>query len=118
MAMKMIRVPKTPKKAFNPNRKASGLLQAQVEHLELAAGVAHPADTRAPAKAKGRAKAPRRKVVRTEKQAAEYIQSLTSQLNADAAHEVALEAPARRAKKKKKTEKKKAPRRRVGRKKR
>ena len=31
-----IRVPKPPKKAFNPNRPASDLLKYQIEHLEWA----------------------------------------------------------------------------------
>jgi len=38
MAVTKITVPKTPKSAFNKNRPASGLLIAQLEHLEAAAG--------------------------------------------------------------------------------
>ena len=34
--MAEIKVPKPPKAAFNPNRRASGLLRDQVEHLEWA----------------------------------------------------------------------------------
>jgi hypothetical protein len=34
--MAEIKVPKPPKTAFNPNRRASGLLRDQVEHLEWA----------------------------------------------------------------------------------
>ena len=34
--MAVIRVPKTPKQAFNKNRPASKLLKSQVEHLEWA----------------------------------------------------------------------------------
>ena len=36
MAVMKIRVPKTPKSAFNKNRPASDLLKAQLEHLEKA----------------------------------------------------------------------------------
>jgi hypothetical protein len=38
MAVIKIKVPKTPKSAFNKNRPASDLLKAQLEHLEAAAG--------------------------------------------------------------------------------
>jgi hypothetical protein len=38
MAVTKISVPKTPKSAFNKNRPASGLLMAQLEHLETASG--------------------------------------------------------------------------------
>src|SRR4030095_7548614 len=38
MAVIKISVPKTPKSAFNKDRPASGLLIAQLEHLETAAG--------------------------------------------------------------------------------
>ena len=36
--MKVIKIPKTPKSAYNPGRPASALLRAQVEHLEAAVG--------------------------------------------------------------------------------
>ena len=38
MAVLKIKVPKTPKSAFNKNRPASDLLKAQLEHLEAASG--------------------------------------------------------------------------------
>ena len=38
MAILKIKVPKTPRSAFNKNRPASELLKAQLEHLEAAAG--------------------------------------------------------------------------------
>jgi hypothetical protein len=38
MAVINIKVPKTPRSAFNKNRPASDLLKAQLEHLEAAAG--------------------------------------------------------------------------------
>jgi len=38
MAVIKIKVPKTPKSAFNKNRPASDLLKAQLEHLEAASG--------------------------------------------------------------------------------
>ncbi len=64
--MAVIKVPKTPKRAFNPDRPPSGLLRAQVEHLEAAAQ-----------RVQG---ALRHRKVRTEGQAALYIQQLTAQL--------------------------------------
>ena len=50
-------VPKRPRNAFNPNRRASGLIKAQIEHLEAAAGIR-------------RAKTARRKKERSEGEAA------------------------------------------------
>ena len=38
--MAVIRVPKTPKRAFNKNRPASKLLRSQIEHLEWAVRLA------------------------------------------------------------------------------
>jgi len=69
-----IRVPKTPKKAFNKRRKVSGLLMAQIEHLQWAA---LPAAERQSAKdlAKRKIRKPK-----TEGQAAEYIEQLTKQV--------------------------------------
>jgi hypothetical protein len=60
--MTVIKLPKTPKSAFNPRRPAGLLLLSQIEHLEHAVGLE-----------------PRR-VKRTEGQAAEYIAELTAQL--------------------------------------
>ena len=61
--MAVIKVPKTPRSAFQPDRPAGGLLLAQVEHLEHAAGL--------PARK-------RRKL--TEGEAAEYIRQLTARV--------------------------------------
>jgi hypothetical protein len=58
-------VPRTPKKAFNPNRRPSGLIQAQIQHLEAAAGID-------PARVRGRTS------VRTEGESADYIARLTA----------------------------------------
>lgn len=64
--MAVIKVPKTPKSAFNPARKPSSLIRAQIEHLEAAA----------------KAVAPQAALARsrpgTEGQAAAYIASLTA----------------------------------------
>jgi len=60
--MTVIKLPKTPKSAFNPRRPAGLLLLSQIEHLEHAVGLE-----------------PKR-VKRTEGQAAEYIAELTAQL--------------------------------------
>ena len=64
-------VPKRPRNAFNPNRRASGLIKAQIEHLEAAAGIR-------------RAKAARRPKERSEGEAAEYIAQLTAMIYAHA----------------------------------
>jgi len=71
--MKVIRVPKTPKSAFDKKRPASDLLKAQIAHLE--AVVFPAANPGAPAIAR-----PIRPPVQTEGDAAAYIQSLTQQL--------------------------------------
>jgi hypothetical protein len=60
--MTVIKVPKTPAKAFNPKRPASALLLSQIEHLEHAIG-----------------REPKR-IKRTEGQAARYIAELTAEL--------------------------------------
>jgi hypothetical protein len=65
--MAVIRVPKTPKKAFDRNRRASSLLLKQIEHLEWAV---LPASQRTPEQL------PRKKV-KTEAQAAERVGQLT-----------------------------------------
>ena len=74
MAVIKISVPKTPKSAFNQNRPASGLLLAQLEHLETAAG----GDYSAPKK--------RSKKPLTEGQVAARIHELTKTLHPQAAH--------------------------------
>jgi hypothetical protein len=62
-----IRVPRTPRKAFDPNRRPSSLLLKQIEHLEWAV---LPASRRKPRQLpKGK--------VKTEGQAAERIGQLT-----------------------------------------
>ncbi len=61
-------VPKTPKKAFNPDRRPSSLITSQVEHLEAALGM-----FREPGQ--------RRTGPRTEGEAAEYIAQMTAQLH-------------------------------------
>ena len=66
--MAVIRVPKTPKKAFNKNRRPSALLLGQIEHLEWAV---LPASQRKPQQL------PKRKVT-TEAQAAERVARLTT----------------------------------------
>jgi hypothetical protein len=62
--MTVIKVPKTPKSAYNPERPASALLQAHIVHLEHALGLPEP----------------KRKRRRTEGAAARYIGELTSRL--------------------------------------
>jgi len=72
--MAVIKVPKTPKKAFNKRRRPSALLLDQIKHLEWAV---LPASQRKPGQL------PRRKV-KTEGQAAERIGQLTQMLLAQA----------------------------------
>jgi hypothetical protein len=68
--MAIIKVPKTPKKAFNAQRPPSELLKQQIQHLEWAV---RPASQRKPGMIKVRG-------VRTEGEAADRIQQLTAQL--------------------------------------
>lgn len=70
--MVVIKVPKTPKRAFNTKRPPSDLLKAQIAHLEAAAAGAAP-----------EARAAKR-MPKTEGEAAKYIASLTRQLGAPA----------------------------------
>jgi len=73
MAVIKISVPKTPKSAFNKNRPASGLLMAQLEHLETAAGN-YPSSPK------------KRKKQLTEGEVAARIHELTQTLHPQAAH--------------------------------
>jgi hypothetical protein len=78
--MAVIRVPKTPRKAFDKSRPVSNLLKAQLEHLEA---IVHPAPN--PGARSMRTAGPPKPVVRTEGQAAAYIQELTRELYAQKA---------------------------------
>jgi len=60
--MTIIKLPKTPRQAFNPRRPAGALLLAQIEHLEHAVGIE-----------------PKR-IKRSEGEAAKYIAQLTATL--------------------------------------
>jgi hypothetical protein len=83
--MAKIKVPTTPKSAFNPKRPPSGLIQAQIQHLEAAAGLYQVGTAR-------------RSKVRTEGAAADYIAQLTAQIyqraGAQAGPELAVPQPA------------------------
>ena len=68
--MAVIKVPKTPKKAYNENRRPSALLLSQIEHLEWAS---RPASQRKPDQL-------RKPKVRTEREAAERIAELTQKV--------------------------------------
>jgi hypothetical protein len=84
--MAIIKVPKTPKRAFNDRRKPSDLLRRQIEHLEWAI---RPAAERKPGKLKV-------KPVRTEGEAAARIARLTERLHPQASKSaVSVEAPKR-----------------------
>ena len=69
--MATIRVPKTPKKAYNPRRRPGTLLQNQIEHLEWAV---RPASKRKAGKL-------RVKPAKTEAEAAARIAKLTAKLH-------------------------------------
>jgi|KBSSwiStaDraftv2_1062776.scaffolds.fasta_scaffold286511_2 hypothetical protein len=73
--MAVIRVPKTPKKAFNKNRPASKLLKSQVAQLEWAV---RPASERKPYQLP-------KASVRTEGEAAARIEELTRRLHPEGA---------------------------------
>ncbi|PWT84968.1 MAG: hypothetical protein C5B57_03860 [Blastocatellia bacterium] len=80
--MAVIRVPKTPKSAFNKNRPVSELLRRQVEHLEYlqSATAAAPRLQSVPRL--------RSKGTMTEGQAAAYIEAMTRRLHPEAAQPV------------------------------
>jgi hypothetical protein len=73
--MAVINVPRPPKKAYNPRRRPSALIQSQLTHLEWAI---RPAGERKPGKF-------RVKPAKTEAEAAARIAKLTAQLHQQAA---------------------------------
>jgi hypothetical protein len=77
--MAVIRVPKTPKSAFNKDRPVSELLRRQVEHLEYLQSA-----TAAAPRLEG---VPRRrsKGTMTEGEAAAYVEAMTRRLHPEAA---------------------------------
>jgi len=85
--MALITVPKPPKSAYNPDRPATSLLKAQVEHMREA-------ESKLPIKYRSDFYA---KAVQTEGEAAEYIRDVT-----EAIHEAHADAEKRRRTRKKK----------------
>lgn len=85
--MALITVPKPPKSAYNPDRPATSLLKAHVEHMREA-------ESKLPLKYRSDFYA---KAVRTEGEAAEYIRDVT-----EAIHEAHADAEKRRRTRKKK----------------
>jgi len=79
MAVKQIKIPKTPISAFNKKRRVSNLLKFQIEHLEAAAY-------------KSAAPQQKRTRPRNEGQAAAYIERLTKQLHPDGARPLVADA--------------------------
>ena len=77
--VKVIPVPKTPKRAFNPSRPLSNLLKAHIVNLEAAVQKAQGSGLKAQGKALD--KTPARRRPRSEGQAAGYIEHLTKQLH-------------------------------------
>jgi hypothetical protein len=83
--MVVIKVPKTPKRAFNKDRPASDLLRAQVTHLEaVAAGPS--------AVARGMEADRGRRKPMSEGQAAEYIATFTRQVQTPTRNQAAARA--------------------------
>ncbi len=72
--MDIIKVPKTPRSAYNPSRRASGLLEAQIKQLQAAAGVSSPQSL-----------SRSRRTTGSEGEAARYIAALTRTLHPDGA---------------------------------
>jgi hypothetical protein len=91
--MTTIKVRKTPTSAFNPDRPASALLLAQIEHLEHAVGLPE-----------------KKQIRRSEGNAARYIAELTAKLLGTAPPTAPPPAPSKKVSKKmsKKGSKKKA----------
>ena len=85
--MALITVPKPPKSAYDPNRPATSLLKAHVEHMREA-------ESKLPIKYRSDFYA---KAVRTEGEAAEYIRDVT-----EAIHEAHADAEKRRQTRKRK----------------
>jgi hypothetical protein len=85
--MALITVPKPPKSAYNPDRPATSLLKAHVEHMREA-------ESKLPIKYRSEFYA---KAVRTEGEAAEYIRDVT-----EAIHEAHADAEKRRGTRQKK----------------
>jgi hypothetical protein len=85
--MALITVPKPPKSAYNPDRPATSLLKAHVEHMREA-------ESKLPVKYRSGFYA---KAVRTEGEAAEYIRDVT-----EAIHEAHADAEKRRSTRKSK----------------
>jgi hypothetical protein len=79
--MTHIKVPKTPKSAFNPDRPASALLVAHIVHLEHAIGLPE--------------SSPKRRL--TEGAAARYIGELTARLTGRPLPAAAMNAPKSKA---------------------
>jgi hypothetical protein len=79
--MALIRVPKPPKSAYDPNRPVSSLLRSQIDHLREA-------ESKLPLRYRSELYV---KAVRTEGEAAEYIREVT-----EAIHEAHEEAQRRR----------------------
>jgi len=81
--MAVIRVPKPPKRAFDKSRPPSSLLRSQIEHLEWATKP----------KSRGKVVGGRAKSIRTEGEAAAYIEELTRRLHPEGAELKPEDAP-------------------------
>ncbi len=73
--MAVIQVPKPPKRAFDKNRPPSSLLRSQIEHLEWATKP----------KSRGKVVGGRARSIKTEGEAAAYIEELTRRLHPEGA---------------------------------
>jgi len=81
--MAVIRVPKVPDDAYNPDRRVSALLKMQIEHM-------HDAEKRLPTRYRSEIYP---NAIKTEGEAAEYIRLVTEGI-----HDAHADAAARRAK--------------------
>jgi hypothetical protein len=68
---RVVQVPKPPKRAYNPNRPVSGLIENQIRHLQLA-------EWKLQREHRSRIAA---QTITTERQASAYIQHVTSKLH-------------------------------------
>jgi hypothetical protein len=91
---RVVKVPKPPKSAYNPNRQVSGLIENQIRHLQAAEWKLQPEH-------RSRIAA---QTITTERQASAYIQHVTSKLHPAGA--VAPRVPPRPAKRRKATRRK------------
>jgi hypothetical protein len=98
---KVVRVPKPPKRAYDPNRPVSGLIENQIRHLQAAEWKLRPEH-------RSRVAA---QTITTERQASAYIQHVTSRLHPEGAPVAVTKIVVTKKKPQKARKRRKAPRR-------